>query len=129
MPSRTSPKAAAGKTRGRTEEPAQAQDAKQAFFTLVNMTPKALERWLASPESKSVGCDSGDGEAVGHKSGKKILAIKSKKRADLTKGDLAHMQKVVGYIRRHLAQRPKKDVETSRWRYSLMNWGHDPAKG
>jgi hypothetical protein len=34
---------------------------------------------------------------------------------------------VVGFIRRHLAQRPENEV-TSRWRYSLMNWGHDPLK-
>ena len=39
------------------------------------------------------------------------------------------MHKVVGYIRRHLAQGgPAEDVEHSRWRYSLMNWGHDPQK-
>lgn len=36
------------------------------------------------------------------------------------------MRKVVGYVRRHLAQRPSGDVEDTRWRYSLMNWGHDP---
>ena len=36
---------------------------------------------------------------------------------------------VHGYVQRHLAQQPKKeDAETSRWRYSLMNWGHDPLK-
>jgi len=29
---------------------------------------------------------------------------------------------------RHLAQRPDGDVEHTRWRYSLMNWGHDPLK-
>jgi hypothetical protein len=40
------------------------------------------------------------------------------------------MRKVVGYIRRHTKQGPpeKADTETSRWRYSLMNWGHDPLK-
>jgi hypothetical protein len=37
------------------------------------------------------------------------------------------MRKVVGFIRRHLAQEPANKV-TSRWRYSLMNWGHDPLK-
>jgi hypothetical protein len=43
--------------------------------------------------------------------------------------DYAHMRKVVGYVHRHLAQRPTKErVEDSRWRYSLMNWGHDPCK-
>ena len=41
------------------------------------------------------------------------------------------MVKVVGYVHRHLAQGPqnKADVPESRWRYSLMNWGHDPLKG
>ena len=46
-----------------------------------------------------------------------------------SEADLAHMRKVHGYVARHLAQQPaKEDVETSRWRYSLMNWGHDPLK-
>jgi hypothetical protein len=38
------------------------------------------------------------------------------------------MRKVVGFIRRHLAQQPA-NIYTSPWRYSLMNWGHDPLKG
>jgi hypothetical protein len=39
------------------------------------------------------------------------------------------MAKVVGYVHRHLAQTPaKEDLEHSKWRYSLMNWGHDPLK-
>jgi len=39
------------------------------------------------------------------------------------------MRKVVGYIHRHLAQGgPKEDKEHSAWRYSLMNWGHEPLK-
>jgi Protein of unknown function (DUF3140) len=42
--------------------------------------------------------------------------------------DLDHMRKVVGYVKRHLAQRPSSDVEDSNWRASLKNWGHDPLK-
>ena len=40
------------------------------------------------------------------------------------------MHKVHSYVSRHSAQGPHHaaDVETSRWRYSLMNWGHDPLK-
>ena len=34
----------------------------------------------------------------------------------------------IGYCRRHLAQRPWGDVTETRWRYSLMNWGHDPLR-
>jgi hypothetical protein len=51
-----------------------------------------------------------------------------KNKAELTDDDHAHMRKVVGYIHRHLAQRPDGDVEHTRWRHSLMNWGHDPLK-
>lgn len=38
------------------------------------------------------------------------------------------MRKVVGYVKRHLAQKPSGDVTDTAWRYSLMNWGHDPLK-
>ena len=40
------------------------------------------------------------------------------------------MHKVHSYVSRHSAQGPvhAADVKTSRWRYSLMNWGHDPLK-
>ena len=39
------------------------------------------------------------------------------------------MATVAGYIKRHCAQGgPKEDVRHSDWRYSLMNWGHDPLK-
>lgn len=41
--------------------------------------------------------------------------------------DVAAMRKVVGYVARHTAQRPDGDVTETRWRYSLMNWGHDPS--
>jgi hypothetical protein len=52
-----------------------------------------------------------------------------KKKAELTDDDSEHMRTVVGYVNRHLAQRPEKEeLETSRWRDSLMNWGHDPLK-
>ena len=39
------------------------------------------------------------------------------------------MRKVVGYVHRHLAQGdPEQNKEDFKWRYSLMNWGHDPLK-
>ncbi|MGB3553654.1 MAG: DUF3140 domain-containing protein [Jannaschia sp.] len=96
---------------------------------LVNMAPKELEDFLETEESQSVGADSGDGESTGHKSGKRIVEIKRTNKDDLSQGDWDHMGKVTGYINRHLAQGgPDEDMETSRWRYSLMNWGHDPAK-
>ena len=103
---------------------------RRAFDDAVNMTPSELERWLESEDSQAVGWKDGDGgESVGHESGRRIVAIKRTKRDDLTEDDLAHMRKVTGYVRRHLAQGgPQEDVEHSKWRFSLMNWGHDPSK-
>lgn len=94
---------------------------------LVNMAPKELEDWLETDESKSVG-DSDGGESTGHKSGRKIVEIKRTNKGDLGDDQWDHMNKVVGYIKRHTAQRPKSDIRESDWRYSLMNWGHDPCK-
>jgi hypothetical protein len=98
------------------------------FKEVVNMTPGELEKWLDTEESKSVGQDSGDGTAIGHKSGEKIVAIKSKSKGDLTDEDYEHMQKVISYVRRHTAQRPGGDITETRWHYSLKNWGHDATK-
>ena len=99
------------------------------FKAAVNMTPTALEKWLATGESRAVGITHGEGsESVGHHSGRRIVELLHKRDAELTDGDLAHMRKVVGYVHRHLAQRPGGDVRHTRWRWSLMNWGHDPLE-
>jgi len=106
------------------------------FGEAVNMTPATLERWLATDDSRSVGwTHDGEGEAVGHQEGRRIVEMKHKTEAGLSDDDYAQMRKVVGYVRRHLAQGgPAEDTEHSRWRYSLMNWVHvnwvhDPLKG
>ena len=105
------------------------QDTYAEFKDAVNMTASELEKWLRTDESKDVGQKSSSGaESVGHDSGRKIIKILRTKKADLSDADEAHMRKVVGYVHRHLAQRPNGDVEDTAWRYSLMNWGHDPLK-
>jgi DNA topoisomerase VI subunit B len=100
------------------------------FHDAVNMTAKELEKFLETDESKEVGQKSGgSGESTGHESGRRIVELLGTKVADLTDDDHQHMKKVTGYVKRHLAQGPSKnDVEDSNWRYSLMNWGHDPLK-
>jgi hypothetical protein len=99
------------------------------FADAVNMTASELEKWLDSDESKSVGQKkNGSSESTGHESGRHIVRILEKKQGDYTDADYAHMRKVVSYVARHAKQRPKGDVEDSAWRYSLMNWGHDPEK-
>jgi hypothetical protein len=94
----------------------------------VNMTAKELSAWLDTPESKAVGDKSGGGESTGHESGRRIVELLHTRKGDLDEDDVAHMRKVVGYVHRHLAQRPSGDVAETPWRHSLMNWGHDPLK-
>lgn len=98
------------------------------FKRTVNMTASELEKWLTTAQSQGVGQKRGGKESTGHASGRRIVAILRSKRADLKDDDYAHMRKVVGYAKRHLQQRPRGDVTDTAWRYSLMNWGHDPNR-
>jgi DNA topoisomerase VI subunit B len=100
----------------------------EEFDEAVNMSSKELEEWLETDKSKEVGQKDGEGESKGHESGRKIVEILGKDESDYTDEDIDHMRRVVSYVHRHQAQRPKGDVEGSNWRYSLMNWGHDPLK-
>lgn len=107
------------------EDEAVVKDFKEA----VNMTAGEIRKWLETDHSKEVGQKSSEGsESVGHQSGKHIIDILHKKHDDYTDADFAHMRKVVSYVARHSAQRPEGDVKETHWRYSLMNWGHDPLK-
>lgn len=95
------------------------------FAKLVNMSPREIEVWHKTGQSASVGQDSGDGVSIGVKAGKRtiqLLRIKRMPNAD----DIKHMRRVVSFISRLRTQSPRQNRETSRWRYALMNWGHDP---
>lgn len=101
------------------------------FHEAVNMTPAEIAQWLETDESRAVGFRrDGASESVGHASGRRIVEILRTPRAELDGGDYAHMRKVAGFVRRHRAQGPHEAhrIPGSRWRYSLMNWGHDPLK-
>lgn len=101
----------------------------EEFHEAVNMSRDELEEWLRTDESKSVGQSDDGGESKGHESGRRIVEILGKSKDDYTDEDVDHMRRVVSYVHRHQAQKPQnEDVETSNWRYSLLNWGHDPLK-
>jgi hypothetical protein len=100
----------------------------EEFDEVVNLSSKELEEWLETEESKEVGLKDDGSESKGHESGRKIVEILGKNNSDYTEEDIDHMRRVVSYVHRHQAQKPKGDVEDSNWRYSLMNWGHDPLK-
>ena len=104
------------------------QETYDEFRDAVNMAPKELEDYLETDDSQRVGAKDGGGESTGHASGRRIVEVKRKNKDELTDDDLDHMQKVVGYVHRHLAQGPDGSARDTDWRYSLMNWGHDPCK-
>ena len=96
------------------------------FQSAVNMSASDLKKWLKTEESNSVGQKDKQGKIKGRKSGKKIIKILNKDKSDYRKKDFKHMKKVISYVHRHSAQKPSGDIEETPWRYSLMNWGHDP---
>jgi hypothetical protein len=64
------------------------------FGRAVNMAPAELEVWLRTETSRSVGWTrQGEREAIGHQSGRQIVAIKRKKAAELNEDDYSHMQR------------------------------------
>lgn len=120
---------ASSTTSGPTHGGDDAKEVVAAFRDAVNMTAAELERWLGTGDSKAVGAThEGEHESVGHASGRRIAELLKARTAHPDDDDLAHMRKVAGYVKRHLAQRPDGDVRDTRWRHSLMNWGHDPLK-
>jgi hypothetical protein len=108
-----------------------ADEVRKEFGDRVNMTPKELESWLETDESKAVGQKDGDEESVGHASGRRIVELLRTKKDDLSDDDIDHMRKVNGYVARHAGQRPDRSDEElagMKWTHSLKNWGHDPLK-
>ena len=106
----------------------QQQETLEEFQEAVNMEAKEIQQWLKTKESNSVGQKDKKGKIKGRKSGKKIVKILKKDRSDYGKKEFKHMKKVVAYVHRHLAQKPSGEIKETPWRYSLMNWGHDPMK-
>jgi hypothetical protein len=100
---------------------------RERFRRAVNMSADEIEAWLDTPESRRVGQKKEGGESVGHAAGRRLVLILRTPEPELTGADWAHMRKVAGFVARHRAQEPANPV-TSRWRYSLMNWGFDPLK-
>jgi hypothetical protein len=99
------------------------------FQEAVNMTAKQLSDWLKTEESLSVGQKTSESaESTGHESGRHIVKLLHKSQAEYTAEDVHQMRRIVSYVHRHMAQKPSGDVSETRWRYSLMNWGHDPLK-
>lgn len=99
-------------------------EVRKEFDEAITMSASDLREWLETEESWSVGQGAEDGESTGHESARLIVAILEKDEPE--DDDLDQMRRVGSYAHRHLAQRPDGDITHTDWRYSLMNWGHDP---
>jgi hypothetical protein len=98
------------------------------FEKAVNLPAGQLERWLNSEESHNAGRHRGQRESHGHAEGRRIVRLLRTKKADFTADDLVRMRRVIHHIERQLKHRPRGDVSDTPWRFSLMNWGHDPQR-
>lgn len=100
----------------------------EAWDQLVNLTADELTEWLATETSWSVGDKRLGAESVGHAAGRRTVELLDLPRAQWSPDDWRHARKAIGVIRRHRAQWPERDVTDTRWRWALMNWGHDPLR-
>jgi len=111
------------------------------FNEYVNMSADELKKWLEGDDSQGAGWTGGkgEGETVGHESGRKIVEIlesnPDKDPEQYSSEQLAHMKKVNAYCKRHLAQedklkdsKSKEELAETKSTKSLKNWGHDPLK-
>ena len=117
------------KSRSKNLKAVAMENAATEFRKIVNISPLQLERWLDTPDSKKLGRNDSVGDKiVGGYPGRMVLKILKKRGDKYSLEDFENMQAVTGEINRRLAKRPKGDIIASNWRYSLMNWGHDPSK-
>jgi hypothetical protein len=94
----------------------------------VNMTAREIEKFLGTEKSRMVAERSFGAAWTAEEAAGTVITLLRSPKADLTPDDAEAMRTVVGFVRRHLADRPRGDVRETRWRYLLMNWGHDPLK-
>ena len=94
------------------------------FRLMVNISSEHLSRWLNTAESRKLFL----ADATNDLNGTSVLTLLKRRKDKYTESDFDQMQTVVDAIKQRLEKRPKGDIVASNWRYSLMNWGHDPTK-
>lgn len=98
----------------------------QEFHDLVNMSSRELGEWLhtvsADPDAEELP------DRAGPETGRHVLAVLGKRRADLTRADIELMEQVVATVRAERGEEPEPTAGDPEWRHRLMNLGHDPLK-
>ncbi|MFB9236423.1 DUF3140 domain-containing protein [Plantactinospora siamensis] len=95
------------------------------FHDCVNVTSDQLRTWLLTQGSGEAAFGA-DPSMDLPEPGRSILAIKGKRKVDLTGEDIATMRDTVAEVRRLLAARTATGVTDEDWRHSLLDLGHDP---
>lgn len=95
------------------------------FHDVVNLNSEQLRSWLLTQGSGE--------EAFGPdpsldlpEPGRSILAVKRKRKVDLTGDDIQLMRETVAEINGLLDERPAAGPTDEGWRRALLNMGHDP---
>lgn len=96
------------------------------FHTVVNMTSRELQEWLnveaAGEETEQLP------DQAGHPTGRRVLEILGKRRADLTDDDVNVMRRVCDIVRSQREAQADPKAGGTQWRHGLMSIGHDPLK-
>ncbi|ASW55030.1 DUF3140 domain-containing protein [Plantactinospora sp. KBS50] len=97
----------------------------QDFHDRVNVSSDRLRSWLLTQGSgeDAFGADPGLDLP---EPGRTILAIKRKRKVDLTPGDVVTMRDTVAQVNRLLDARPALGATDEQWRHDLLDLGHDP---
>ncbi|GEL17739.1 DUF3140 domain-containing protein [Pseudonocardia asaccharolytica] len=96
------------------------------FHRVVNMTSRELREWLMT---HSAGEDSEiEPDHAGTPTGREVLDILGKRRADLTAADARTMRKVVQRVHEQRRDDLEPTAGQTAWRHRLMRIGHDPLR-
>jgi hypothetical protein len=113
----------------RSSDPPHVDEVWDDWKRLINMTAREIENWLETPASQAAAYAATRDQVAGRHPGHRVAEILRTRKVDLTDAEVTHMREVVSHVRGRLPLRPPGNVKDTRWRYSLMNWGHDPVKG
>lgn len=97
------------------------------FHRVVNMSSRELAEWL---RTESAGPDDEElPDRAGTETGRQVLHILGKRKADLTAGDERVMRRVVDHVHAHRRDDLEPTAGDAQWRHLLMDVGHDPLRG
>ncbi|RZQ63801.1 DUF3140 domain-containing protein [Amycolatopsis suaedae] len=96
------------------------------FHRVVNMTSRELSEWL---RTRSAGEETEElPDHSGTPTGRKVLDILGKRKADVTGDDIEVMRRVVDRVHAERRDDLEPTAGEAHWRHRLMSVGHDPLK-